>query len=271
MRLADGRELAGTCIIDARGNRASPHLLLGYQKFLGLEVSLKQPHGQVLPIIMDATVAQNDGYRFIYSLPLTEDRLLIEDTYYSDGDTLAPEALRNQIAGYAAAQGWQLDGVLREESGVLPIILAGDIDAFLDEHAHGAPRIGLGAALFHPTTGYSLPDAVRMADRLATTAPLNTASARAVVHAQIRETWRNHGFFRLLNRMLFKAGAPARRYTILERFYGLDAGLIQNFYAGRLTTTDKARILIGKPPIAIRDAIRCISEPDMLARSRGLQ
>jgi len=92
VQLADGRTFDAACVIDARGERASPHLVLGYQKFLGQEVRLERPHGQTMPIIMDATVAQDDGYRFVYTLPFSDDTVLIEDTYYSDGEELAPGA-----------------------------------------------------------------------------------------------------------------------------------------------------------------------------------
>ena len=270
VRLDDQTALSARCVIDARGEKSNPHLVLGYQKFLGLEVRLAAPHGQALPIIMDATVAQNDGYRFVYTLPFTADTMLIEDTYYSDGEALAPAILRQHITDYAAARGWRIAEVIREEHGVLPIILAGDMAGFLEDTATGAPRIGLGAALFHPTTGYSLPDAVRLADHVTATAgAITTQSVRAAIHQMIRETWDQRGIFRLLNRMLFKAGEPGQRYTILERFYGLDAGLIRSFYAGHLSAMHKARILIGKPPVPIFEAIRCVSERDLLVKSRG--
>ena len=45
-------------------------------------------HGLDAPIIMDATVDQSDGYRFVYSLPFSADRLLVEDTYYTNGPAL---------------------------------------------------------------------------------------------------------------------------------------------------------------------------------------
>ena len=96
VQLEDQRTFSATCVIDARGEKSNPHLLLGYQKFLGLEVRLDRPHRQAVPIIMDATVAQNDGYRFVYTLPFTADTVLIEDTYYSDGEAIAPDQLRGQ-------------------------------------------------------------------------------------------------------------------------------------------------------------------------------
>lgn len=271
VRLASGGALRAHCVIDARGPTDTPNLAIGYQKFLGLELQLDSPHGEVNPLIMDATVAQTDGYRFVYTLPLAVDRVLIEDTYYSDGIELELDALRKRTLSYATARGWKVRAVVREEQGVLPIVLAGDIEGHLSSYAAGAPRIGLAAALFHPTTGYSLPDAVRTAHRLAELAaigPLDTARARTGIDALVRDVWRERAYFRLLNRMMFKAGLPHERYRILERFYGLDEGLIQRFYAGALTTADRCRILVGKPPVPILSAISCVSESAMLNRMK---
>ena len=85
----DGRVIEGTLVVDARGPEAVPDLSgRGYQKFLGLEVRLREATTVTRPLIMDATVAQLDGFRFVYSLPLAADRMLIEDTYYSDSPAL---------------------------------------------------------------------------------------------------------------------------------------------------------------------------------------
>ncbi|MFZ0267525.1 lycopene beta-cyclase CrtY [Caulobacter sp.] len=264
--LADGRTIAAGAVIDGRGPRKSRSLALGYQKFVGQGVRLTAPHGLTRPIIMDATVSQEDGYRFVYVLPLDGMRLLIEDTRYSDGPDLDRPALRAAIADYAEAQGWTIAEVEREEGGVLPIALGGDIDAYWREAQPHIAAVGLRAALFQPTTGYSLPDAARLAEAVAALPQITSASVRACVEAQSKTVWRRRGFFRLLNRMLFRACAPGNRYKVLERFYRLSPGLIQRFYAARLTRWDKARILIGKPPVPISAAVRCLGENSVLRR-----
>src|ERR1700722_18705625 len=126
VRLMDGRRLEAPLVIDGRGPRRSTRLALGWQKFLGPEVRLEEPHGLTRPIVMDATMAQLDGYRFLYVLPMAPDRLLIEDTRYSDGPALDRLQLAADIAAYATTQDWQIAGIVREEVGVLPIALAGD-------------------------------------------------------------------------------------------------------------------------------------------------
>ena len=250
--------LQGCAVIDGRGPRESKHLVLGYQKFLGREVRLACAHNLTAPIVMDATVAQQDGYRFVYVLPFQTDTMLIEDTYYADGPALAGDALRSRIDQYALDHGWHIAEVLREETGVLPITLAGDIEAFWDETHLSAARSGLSAALFHPTTGYSLPDAVRLADAIAALPTLDAASVRALTRARSIRQWRRYGFFRLLNRMLFRAATPSQRYAVLQRFYKLPEPLIRRFYAGDLTLTDKARILTGRPPVPLHRALRAM-------------
>ncbi|MBO1073473.1 lycopene beta-cyclase CrtY [Roseomonas marmotae] len=257
--LADGTILHARAVIDGRGPAPAPELALGYQKFLGQEVVLAAPHGLMRPIVMDATVAQIDGYRFLYVLPFSERSLLIEDTRYADGPALEPPALRAAIAEYAASQGWRIREVLREEEGVLPVALDGDIAAFWRSRA-AIPQAGLRAALFHPTTGYSLPDAVRLAEAIAAVPRLDAASLNALVRSHSTALWRQRSFFRRLNRMLFRAARPERRYRVLERFYGLPQPLIERFYAARPTLMDKLRILAGKPPVPLRAALPCLME-----------
>jgi lycopene beta-cyclase len=258
VRLASGEVLRAGAVIDGRGVRQTSQLALGFQKFLGQEVRLHQPHGLLEPIIMDASVAQQDGYRFVYVLPLSADRLLIEDTYYADGDAVALDTLRTNIGQYAEKRGWAVSEVLREEQGVLPIVLSGDLPAFWAE-ARGVPQSGLSAALFHPTTGYSLPDAVRLADHLIALDRWDHAALFESTRAYSLAQWRGRGFFRLLNRMLFMAGPADRRWAVMQRFYGLREPLIQRFYAANLTIWDRLRIVSGKPPVPVGEALRALA------------
>ena len=264
--LASGESLAGDAVIDGRGYRPSPHMRVAYQKFLGREIRTRAPHGLAHPVVMDGTVRQRDGYRFVYLLPFGPSRILIEDTYYSDRTELDAAAARDLIGRYAADQGWTVDAVLREETGVLPLSLGGDIEAFWAE-AGGVAQSGLRAALFHPTTGYSLPDAVRLADRIASTQDLSAPALFELTRRHSLQRWRGAGFCRLLDRLLFQAAEPDERYKLLERFYRLPPGLIGRFYAGRSTPFDKLRVLSGKPPVPLGRALGCLPErPAAVAR-----
>lgn len=259
--LADGRRLKARAVVDGRGPAEAPDLALGFQKFVGLEVRLAAPHGLTAPIVMDARVDQAGGYRFLYTLPFDERTLLIEDTRYTDDAGLDREAFRQGVLDYAAQQGWIIDAVIREEEGVLPVALDGDIAAHLTRLGSTALS-GLRAGLFHPTTGYSLPDAVRLADRVADrlVEDFQAASLADDIRRHAGDVWDGRGFYRLLNRMLFRAARPEHRYRVLERFYRLPQPLIERFYAARSSLTDKARILSGKPPVPLGAALTCLVE-----------
>ncbi len=258
VRLADQRVVTARAVLDARGQRDSPALRLGFQKFVGLEVELARPHGLAGPIIMDATVAQHDGYRFVYTLPFSPTRVLIEDTYYADGPALDRAGLEARVSAYAAAQGWEVTRVVRDEQGVLPIAIGGDIGRHLGAFPRGVPPVGLAAGLFHPVTGYSFPDAVRLALHIARLPDLSGAAIDRAVRAYAIEAWEGRKFYRLLNKMLFHAAEPGQRWRVLQHFNRLDAPLVGRFYAGGTTFADKVRILSGKPPVPISRAVAAL-------------
>ena len=130
--LADGDRIEAKGVIDARGSGDLSLLDLGWQKFVGLEFALEEPHALSGPIVMDATVQQIDGYRFVYTLPLSATRLFIEDTYYSDTPDLAraepgganADPVAERVRAYGAAHGWDTRTVTREEWGVLPVAMS---------------------------------------------------------------------------------------------------------------------------------------------------
>ncbi|WP_172124292.1 MULTISPECIES: lycopene beta-cyclase CrtY [unclassified Devosia] len=264
--LASGEELRAQCVIDTSGFTPSPALALGFQKFVGQEVETTEPHGITYPVIMDASVDQRDGYRFVYLLPFSPTRILIEDTRYSDGGNLDRAELARDIAAYAQAQGWTIASVVREEHGVLPIALAYDAEQFWADRPRDIPQAGMRAALFHPTTGYSLPEAVRVANLVADTWPSASPELAARIRAHAIARARAQKFYRLLNRMLFRAARPERRHLVLQRFYRLGEPLIERFYAGQTTPADMARILMGKPPVPIHRALPCLREAPFLSQ-----
>jgi lycopene beta-cyclase len=253
--LADGKRIEAAAVIDARGPSRLDALDLGWQKFVGREYRLAAPHGLDRPVVMDARVDQADGYRFVYCLPFGADRLLIEDTYYSTLPDLDREATGSRIEAYAVAQGWRIAELEREETGILPVAMDGDFEAFWPR-SDPVGRLGLRGGFFHPVTGYSLPDAVRTAMLLTRVADF-TVLAR-ILRDEAARLWQKRGFYRLLSRMLFRAAAPAERYRVLEHFYRLDAGLIARFYAGRSTFGDRLRILSGRPPVPIGRALKAM-------------
>ncbi|WP_375194882.1 lycopene beta-cyclase CrtY [Sphingobium sp.] len=258
--LSDGRTFQAGAVIDARGGANFAALQCGWQKFVGQTLRLGAPHGVSHPVIMDATVEQADGYRFVYVLPWDERSIFVEDTYYSDRPDLEGAALDRRIAAYAEAQGWQVEAVVHRESGVLPVVHGGDFDRFWPKDDPVA-RAGVRAGLFQPMTGYSLPDAVRFALDVAAAWPVDGGGLAQMTRSRAARHWRQGGYYRLLGRMLFGAAVPEQRWRIFERFYRLDPGLIGRFYSGRSTLKDRIRILCGRPPVPIRGAMRALMSP----------
>ena len=256
--LSDGETIKADGAIDARGAANLTLLDLGWQKFVGREYRFARPHGVDRPVIMDATIDQVDGYRFVYCLPFSEDRMLVEDTYYSSAPDLDADAIGARIDAYVAKRGWTPAAVEHQESGVLPVAIGGDFGAFWRFGGARVAKLGLRGGFFHPTTGYSLPDAVRNAVLLAKQSDFNGAALHDLFEAQAAALWKKRDFYRTLNAMLFHAAEPAERYRIFERFYRLDPALIARFYAAQTSMFDKMRILSGKPPVAVGRAVAAL-------------
>lgn len=244
VRNPDGtvRELRARVVIAARGpDGADVEAGTGWQKFVGQELVLDEPHGLARPMLMDATVRQDDGFRFFYLLPFAPDRVLVEDTRFADGAHLDLADLRAEIAAYVAARGWRVARVAREEHGVLALPFRPRVPQTT------APLCaGYHGGWFHPVTGYSFPIAARLAAFIA------GRPADALFGAALDEHARAHGkqldFAGRLNRLLFRWFAPPDRHHVLARFYRLPETTIRRFYALQTTAFDRAAVFIGRPP-----------------------
>ena len=213
---------------------------------------------------------QLGGYRFVYCLPFTEHEVLVEDTYYTDGAELSENEVTARIDDYINAKGWGEHELVRQEKGVLPITLAAE-DRY---HVFDEAKIGIRGGFYHAVTGYSFPHALRLASTFAFNLELYGDDWRADTNSVLMNAnrtihWNEEKFLRLLNRMLFRAAIPEERYTVLQRFYGLNQGLIERFYAGKLNWYDKLRILIGKPPVPVSKALYNFSEKAFITRERA--
>ncbi|HEX8466775.1 MAG TPA: lycopene beta-cyclase CrtY [Allosphingosinicella sp.] len=258
--LTTGERLAAPAVIDARGAGPLPKLDLAWQKFVGLTCRFDQDHGIARPVIMDACVEQDDGYRFVYSLPFSATEMLVEDTYYSTSPILDVPLVRCRVKSHLRRRGLEPAEVIAQETGVLPILLGGGLEDLWSASDAPVARLGLRGGFFHPTTGYSLPDAVRNAVLLAEQADYSSAALHGVFRGRSAALWQQRRFYQRLNRMLFRAAEPRRRYRVLEHFYRLPEPVIARFYAGRLTALDKLRILSGRPPVPVGRAMTALRE-----------
>lgn len=245
--LADGTRVAARLVIDARGPREVSPTTSGFQKFVGLEVELDGELDDTTAELMDATVPQLDGFRFVYLLPFGPRRALVEDTRFANTPDLDVPALRTEVALWLAQRGLRITRVLREESGVLPMPwrAAGPIP-------RQPPLVGgYRGGWFHPATGYSVPVALRLACFVAARAAapeaifgtdLEAFDALAAGH----ETQARFGH--LLNELLFHAAQPEQRWKVFRHFYELEDELVLRFYGAELTPSDRRRMFLRRPP-----------------------
>jgi len=241
--LEDGEELHADVVLDGRGPEPERFAgRAGFQRFLGLELELEREHGLGRPILMDATVEQRGGFRFMYTLPLGPRRLLVEDTTFAHAPALDEPRLREAILAYAERAGWEGARVVREERGVLPMPWAG----LPDEPLASPMPIGYRGGWFHPATGYSFPVALRVALHVAGRPASRLFDADlAALH---REHRRQVDFCEKLNRLLFHLFSDDEMWNVFDWFYRLSPAVVARFYALELTALDRARMLVGRPP-----------------------
>jgi lycopene beta-cyclase len=245
--LADGSRLHGRLVVDARGPEAarpmgSGRFSGGYQKFVGLECRLARPTDLTGPILMDSRCAQRDGFRFHYILPFAPERVLIEDTYFSNRPELDADALSRGIVADAPGLGLSVAEVLRTEVGVLPMPAWSSFRA-----ADHSPIIGgYAGGWFNPGTGYSLAAAVRLAEHLSSV-PLAKVFGREWRRLTGGMRIQAH-FLAFLNLLMFGFFHGPKRRRLMERFYLVPDPVIHRFFAMRNNPVDMWRIMyVGAP------------------------
>ena len=108
---------------------------------------------------MDASVEQLDGFRFMYVLPLTPTRLLVEDTRYSRSPLIDEDEFDFEIQSYVTQKFLGNYQVVRQEKGCLALPLT--MTQYQQPADRGQYNLGLRAGMFQPVTGYSFPYAAR--------------------------------------------------------------------------------------------------------------
>ncbi len=254
--LADGDRIEAKGVIDARGAGDLSALDAGWRKFLARELEIADGHGLEQPILVDATVTQHDGYRFIRCLPLSPTRVLVEDNYCSDNAALNAGALNRRIEVYAESRGWQVREAGREERGTLPLAIGGDFEVLWRAGGARVAKAGMRAGLFHPATGRSLPDAVRLAVLIADAADLSGEALHALTLDYARARWAERRSYRWFNALMFRAADREARHRVAAWLYRQPAGLISRFHAARSTFSDRARMLRGRPPVPFWRAVK---------------
>jgi lycopene beta-cyclase len=239
--LLGGEKVKAEGAIDARGPANLSMLRLGWRKFVRRHYRFEAPHKLDRPVLIDATVEQWDGCRFAFCLPLSEDRMLIEDVHYAAGPVLDTEAAAARINGYVAKRGWRPAEIEGQSEGATAVPYGGDFDAFWRVGGARVAKLGLRGGFFHPLTGHSVPDAVRTAMLVAGQSGWSGAELHDLVEAEATRGWKAREFYRSVSERLFSAGPEGCR-AALERLYALDPAIIARFHGMRTGMLDRMRI-----------------------------
>lgn len=253
---ANGQSYRGRLVIDCRGAKPanqSHFSQTGYQKFWGFEIELQSDWPFDGPIVMDDRIEQCDGFRFIYSLPFTRRRVLVEDTRFSNNTAIDRNDCHQKVSSYLSSIGVNAWSIVREEHGLLPMPISGEHKPGSESPADEAMAGGYAGGWFHAATGYSFPLAMDFAETVASTTPERAEAAVTRLADSHRARSR---FSRFLNRLLFCLVKPSKRYQIFRRFYKvLSTDSIARFYSHRFTARDAFRIVVGLPPAGLQPIV----------------
>lgn len=161
----DRGALRAALVIDARGGLEARRARAGdvrwVQHFVGLEVEVERPIFEpALATLMDLRVSQAEGPHFVYVLPETTRRALVEDTYFGPAP-LEPERYEANLRAWLEARGAGAVSVLRRERGVLPMTTED-----VDRGQGRVVRAGLAGGAAKPSTGYAFAFIQRDADAI---------------------------------------------------------------------------------------------------------
>jgi lycopene beta-cyclase len=266
-------------IVDSRtqhpnGEGASrPKPPAGVQQFLGRVYRLDQEHRVVKPVVMDAEVKQEGGFSFVYLLPLTPQTILVEATRLL-AEHQPWSCFERALEDYLTHRNWHAHvvGIDHKEQGLIPIPLVtarqwSPALAMQARRAHGAkghPRVfkvGAAHGFFHPTTGYSLPIALRsclaleQVVRSTLTKPQDAPALGVSEHSFADFAKEQKQFWRaalLFNRFLLWGFRGEESWNAFRYFYALPRWFVRLFYSGQIRVVHWTLLLGRLPPHRFR-------------------
>lgn len=247
-----------TNVIDTRPNKAiTKKDSLMWQSFVGYEIELEHPlFDQDELVLMDFDANFKEGLGFIYCLPISKSRALIEYTVFSEDLFVADQLkahLIKKIGEYIDNARYK---ILRQEAGILPmgnkLIQQKDDSSYL--------FAGLFAGAARPSSGYAFQRIQAWAKDCAT---------ELINHQQIKrfkkdswiQTWMD-----LLFITVIKKNPNLGAKVFEELFKNCEIKTIANFMSDHSTFLEKLKIIAALPAmpflLAIPDLIRKKSQLD---------
>lgn len=230
-------KLEGKTLLHSPGPSSIKTFEGGMQVFFGKEYF--GDHGLNTPIVMDAKVVQEGGFRFFYLLPFSKDHLLIEETRFTKQKSLNPLHLESGVDHYRANRFPMPLSEIRREWGSLPMPTSFDLEP------SPIPLTGYGGGNFHPTTGYSLPMALEFADQWITMHSSSRGSRQRGIKKSFPKRQKPYLFF---NRLMFQGFSPVETHYVFQFFYGLPLKLQRDFFTMTLSPRQILQFFLRRPP-----------------------
>ena len=150
VRFLEGQEHAVAtpdAVFDTRPPRVPADAML--QHFAGLEVEVDRPvFDPTTAVLMDFRVDQSHGMHFMYVLPFSPTRALLESTMFST-TVMPPEYYKESIESYLFNHhNANIQHVIGEEQGVIPM-------GALSLHDPSIPGLGANGGAIRPASGYT--------------------------------------------------------------------------------------------------------------------
>ncbi|KOV86372.1 lycopene cyclase family protein [Nocardia sp. NRRL S-836] len=186
VRLACGRELSATLVVDASGHHRAP---AGHVPAAQTAYGLKLPQERVAELVrpgealfMDWTqpaATATDWPTFLYGVPLGDGRVLLEETSLARRPGLPLRELRTRLLSRLHARGVRTDDVEVEK-----------VHFPVEQPAHrsaGVPSFGAAAAMTHPSTGYGLATSLELASSAAAAVARSLSAGPAAAENAFRK------------------------------------------------------------------------------------
>jgi lycopene beta-cyclase len=238
--LDGGETIKAEGAIDARGTASLSTLDLIHEARLERDCLFGAPHRVDRPVLVDATIDQAGGLRFMQCVPLSEDRLIVADVCISE--RAQPDDLAGaRLDAYLAARGWRQRRAGPEQARVRPLPVGGDFAAFWRLGGARVAKLGLRGGFVNPATGRTIADAIRNALLLAGQRDFSGTALHDLFETEAKAAWKKREAQRAIPAALAQAKAEDRR-ALVERLYRLDPSLIARLQADGLGLLDRMRI-----------------------------
>lgn len=231
--IAGGQRYSATQLYNSRPPKLVEHSLK--QHFLGWEIRTKAPISDPdIATLMDFRVDQSRGLHFIYVLPYSDRRLLIESTMISQ-KLECKDWYRHAIVTWLKDRNIEIEENLSEETGVIPmqsLVPSGD----------GIASIGAASGAVRLSSGYAFTAIQTQIASLAS----GIASGRYAVPRPISPML--IGMDKIFNRVLV-AEPDLGVSMMMGTAKALDADGFARFMLGSATLLDWIKVVMAMPKI----------------------